>query len=96
MVRKEKKINASDVSGHAGDSVTLCVRHCLRGPRGAERGDGDGGGVRVKRRGQRGRELDVGQVREGTAGVVGRRFEWSGQLLVWRWKYAAENGVGSE
>lgn len=75
-------------------NLTLCARHCLRGAGGAK---GGGGRVlRVERRGQRGRELDVGQVRKGPAGVVACWFERRGQLLVWRWKYAAESGVGSE
>lgn len=69
--------------------VTLRVGQGLCAVGGAERG-----GcciIWVERGGQRRRKLDVGQVRKRTASVVGCWFQWSGQLLVRRREYAAEN-----
>lgn len=73
----------------SASGVTLRVGQGLCAVGGAERG-----GcciIWVERGGQRRRKLDVGQVRKRTASVVGCWFQWSGQLLVRRREYAAEN-----
>lgn len=73
-------------------SVTLRV-----GQRMCAVGVAEGGSccvIGVERGGQRRRKLDVGQVRKGTASVVGCWLYWSGQLLVWRREYATESRCG--